>query len=66
MESRVKIGRQAIMNLRKKYGWKHEEGVAFGCVGLLDYILTGDPEKIMHPNIRQEVHLIATKEETEQ
>ena len=63
MESRVTIARESIMNLRKKYGIDHEKGVVFGCIGLLDYIETGDIDKIMHPNIRREVQKVNRKEE---
>ena len=65
MVNRIKNAREALMNLRNRYGMNHDEGIAYGAVGLLDYILLNDPEKIMHPNIRHEVLKVGNKEDKE-
>ena len=61
---RSKLAKQAIVNNRKRVeldaskpsrSWQGAPGIAHGCVGLIDYILTGDPQLIMDPTLRQEV-----------
>jgi len=69
MENRIKTAKQAIFNLRKKYGYDaHERGIAFGCIGVLEYIETGNIKRISHLDIQREVqklNRIATKEKEE-
>ncbi len=66
MIERFRVSRKAIIALRKKYGFNHEEGAAYGCIGILDYIEFGEIDKIMHPNIRKEVQKVTTSEDDPQ
>ena len=66
---RIAIARQAIIELRKEGVNSFSLGpmapkaerignVAYGCVGLLDYIETGDPHKILEIHLRDRVDKI--------
>lgn len=73
VEERIKIARRAILELRKEGVDTPKTNfpmgtIAYGCVGILDYIESGDIEKILERNLRlriQRISFSALKEETQ-
>jgi len=62
LRDRISLARRVIINLRMKHGRNHERGIAYGAIGLLDFIESGDPSKIMHLDMRQEIKKILLQE----
>lgn len=65
-EKRIEVAKKAVKTIRTKteYGFKvlyppiimsTPKEWAFGVIGILDFVLTGDPEKILLHEVRVEV-----------
>ena len=61
IEERIKIAKKAIMIVRRKWHEKHSRtetpsmDCVYGCVGILDFVLTGDADKIFVSDTQKQV-----------
>ena len=62
LKKRIELCRQVILSVREKFPHKPSKGVpkewAYGCVGVLDFIETGDVSKILSSEIRTRIEKI--------
>jgi len=75
MEDRIKVARNAVLMVREKSPMSRfgsyrsviastPKEWAIGVIGVLDFVETGDPQKIMISDVRAEVERIIKESET--
>jgi len=64
IEKRIEIAREAILQVRKYkifFSPRSIPETAYGCVGVLDFVKTGDSDKILAPEIKKAVQKLLKK-----